>query len=121
MNKKGFTLVELLAVIVILAVILTIAVPNMFKIINKSKEDTYNNQVTMIIDAAKKYVVTEEVTVAVSPGTCINLSAIVTAGYLEKTPKNPKTGVDMAGSVTAIKDGTTGNYTYTYSDTACTP
>ena len=37
MNKKnGFTLVELLAVIVILAVILVIAVPQIINVINES-------------------------------------------------------------------------------------
>ena len=39
MNKKGFTLVELLAVIVILAIVLIIAVPNIFNIITKTKKD----------------------------------------------------------------------------------
>ncbi len=41
MKKNGFTLVELLAVIVILAIILTIAVPNVISSLDKSKKDTY--------------------------------------------------------------------------------
>ena len=38
MNKKGFTLVELLAVIVILAIIALIATPIVLNVINKAQE-----------------------------------------------------------------------------------
>ena len=37
-NKKGFTLVELLAVIALLALLMGIAVPNIISTINNSKE-----------------------------------------------------------------------------------
>ncbi len=55
MNKKGFTLVELLAVIVILAIIITIAVPSTIAVSNKIKKKMYNTKVDMIMDAAKMY------------------------------------------------------------------
>lgn len=38
-NKKGFTLVELLAVIVVLAIIITIAVPGTIAVSNKIKKE----------------------------------------------------------------------------------
>lgn len=114
MNKKGFTLVELLAVIVILAVILTIAVPNMFKIIDKSKQDSYDNQVKMITDAAKKYVVSNNVTIDAENGSYITVAHLVSAGFFEETPKNPKTKEDMAGCV-KISDSE-GSYTYEYEE-----
>ena len=37
MNKKGFTLVELLAVLVIMGIIITIALPSVFKISSNMK------------------------------------------------------------------------------------
>ncbi len=50
-NRKGFTLVELLAVIVILGVIMLIAVPNVVSMIDRNKKRTYiedaRNMVTM--------------------------------------------------------------------------
>ena len=39
MKNKGFTLVELLAVIVILAIIMIIAVPNVTEAMNNSKKN----------------------------------------------------------------------------------
>ena len=41
MNKKGFTLVELLGVIVILSIIMLIAIPNIASMVERSKRDTY--------------------------------------------------------------------------------
>lgn len=40
MNKKAFTLIELLAVIVILAIIMAIAIPKIMNVIENSKKDT---------------------------------------------------------------------------------
>ncbi len=48
-NKKGFTLVELLAVIVILAIILAIAVPGITGIISTAKKGSFESDVKMII------------------------------------------------------------------------
>lgn len=41
MNKKGFTLVELLAVIAILAILVIIALPNILNMFNEAKKDTF--------------------------------------------------------------------------------
>jgi type IV pilus assembly protein PilA len=48
-NKKGFTLVELLAVIVILAVILAIAVPSISSMMNNAKKAAFEDNVKLII------------------------------------------------------------------------
>ena len=57
-NKKGFTLVELLAVIVILAVILVIAIPMILDVIDSSKLSSFESSARMIIsDAEKQYAI----------------------------------------------------------------
>ena len=57
-NKKGFTLVELLAVIVILAVILVIAIPRILDVIDSSKLSSFESSARMIIsDAEKQYAI----------------------------------------------------------------
>ncbi|MFC7783100.1 type II secretion system protein [Rossellomorea sp. GCM10028870] len=52
-NERGLTLVELLAVIVILGIIAAIAVPSIGGIINKSKDDAKVAEALQIIDAAR--------------------------------------------------------------------
>lgn len=53
--KKGFTLVELLAVIVILALLATIAVPSAISISHKIKTDMYCDKVDMILSDAQRW------------------------------------------------------------------
>lgn len=54
-NNKGFTLVELLAVIVILGVVLTIAVPGVSYIINQAGNEFYKNLEKSVSIAAQDY------------------------------------------------------------------
>ena len=63
-NKEdGFTLVELLGVIVILGIILAIAVPALGNIISKARDNTANAEQELVIDAAQLYFVDQEATV----------------------------------------------------------
>lgn len=56
LNKKGFTLIELLAVIIILGVLLLIAVPSVSKYITNSRMDTYETNLTRLVDAVSNEV-----------------------------------------------------------------
>jgi type IV pilus assembly protein PilA len=54
-NERGLTLIELLAVIVILGIIAAIAIPSITGLINKSKDDAKVAEGIQIINAAKLY------------------------------------------------------------------
>lgn len=54
-NNKGFTLIELLASIVILSILIAIMVPSVNYLIEKNKNDNYDNLKKSIISAAKVY------------------------------------------------------------------
>ena len=58
MKNKGFTLVELLAVIVILAVISLITVPMILGVIEEAKKSAAVESVNGLLDAADKYMIT---------------------------------------------------------------
>ena len=53
MNKRGFTLVELLAVIAIMALVILIAIPNVIEGINGARKENFANEVTTIMSSAK--------------------------------------------------------------------
>ena len=57
MKNKGFTLVELLAVIAILAILVIIALPNVLKMFNDSKKNSFLTEAkTVYSEASKKYI-----------------------------------------------------------------
>ena len=57
MKNKGFTLVELLAVIAILALLVIIALPNVLKMFNQAKKDTFLTESKNIYkEISKKYI-----------------------------------------------------------------
>ena len=55
MNKKGFTIIELLAAVIILSILVAISVPSVNYLIEKNKEDNYQTLKNNIISAAKVY------------------------------------------------------------------
>ncbi len=60
-KEKGFTMVELLAVIVILGVIATIAIAGIRGVLNKTKESYLDNQNKMVVLAGKPIMQTTEI------------------------------------------------------------
>ena len=56
MRKKGFTLVELLAAIVLLGIIIAIAVPKYNKYIAKSKKNTFRETLSGLYRSVEIYV-----------------------------------------------------------------
>ena len=57
MNKKGFTLVELLAVIAILSILVIIVLPNVLEMFNRAKKELFLTEAkTVYKEVAKKYI-----------------------------------------------------------------
>ena len=64
MKKKGFTFVELLAVIAILAILVIVAMPNVLGMFNQAKSSTFVTEVQEYLNAASTKFMTE----ALKPG-----------------------------------------------------
>lgn len=94
MNRKGFTLVELIGIIVLLSLIVIVAYSSFAKQLKVAKEDAYNRQITTIVSAAKDYHLEnpdEEGVMLVTLGNSGLLST--------KDLKNPRDNSVMSGCV----------------------
>ena len=60
MNKKAFTLVELLAVIVILAIVLAIAIPRISSIIESAERSSFVSSTKLLIKAVQTKLLEDE-------------------------------------------------------------
>ena len=81
LNKKGFTLVELLVVIVILGVIMSIAIPSITSSIERSKDKQRTQIIKLIESAGELYVDRHKNTVPNGP---ITLNKLIEDGLITK-------------------------------------
>ena len=106
MNKKGFTLVELLAILVVLGIIITVAMPALVESNRIAKINEKKDFEEAINTACESYK-------AVNSGEAsVTIQALAQQGYLKKTTTAPNgTKVeDMNTSISITNEGC--NYTY---------
>lgn len=117
-NSKGFTLVELIAVITVLAIVALITVPAVNNAIKKSQEKALKAQEEVIVESAKKYALENiEILPKFDLGEkIIYVRDLVSGGYLEKVPLNPITNEKMSECVIVTYIESKDKYTYTYSE-----
>lgn len=84
MKKNGFTLVEILAVLVILGVLVALTIPAYTSILTDVKRDNYNSKVTEMEIAANKYGEKIKDEVKDTGSICYRqeISSLVRRGYL---------------------------------------
>ncbi|QHN50026.1 prepilin-type N-terminal cleavage/methylation domain-containing protein [Geobacillus stearothermophilus] len=101
-NERGLTLIELLAVIVILGIIAAIAIPAIGGLIDNSKKDAHVSNAQQMINAAKIAVTADKDLIPANRKyTLVTLKYLEDEGYLE-TVKDPD------GSTKSYKKGPTG-------------
>ena len=79
-NNKGFTLVELLAMLIVLGILIGISVPNITGILNQQKETAFVDEAAKLVSTAQMTVSTKKEIKRPADGNCIVLSL----GYLDK-------------------------------------
>ena len=98
-NNKGFSLVELLAVIVVLGILITVATFTYQSILNNSKNKVYKEYEITMKDAAMMFVIKN----GVPSGSKITMSDLVSNQYLDKfvDPEDAKNCPDSYVTVIA--------------------
>ena len=115
MNNKGFTLVELLAVIIILGLLLLITMISVNSILNSSKESLSETQKKRLEDAAEIYYLSEGMN---RDSKCVSIEYLVLKGYLNSDEVlDPKTREPLEGSIAITYDSN--RYSYEFQDDEC--
>jgi len=89
-KMRGFTLVELLIVLLILGILIGLAVPRYLASIEKSKETTFCSNVRNVVSAIEAWRM-DNATTAYPTKDQLNASIIKSATYFSQAPVNPYT------------------------------
>jgi general secretion pathway protein G len=112
-NSHGFTLIELMVVMTVIALLISIAVPRYFHSVEQAKEATLKQSLTIMRVAIDKFYGDNERYPA-------SIKELVTKKYIRAVPIDPVTestetwvtqspSLDTTGAVFDIKSGATGN------------
>lgn len=116
--KNGFTLVELLAVVIILAVVGLITIPTVSTIIDNSKERAKNVQIEEIKKAAKSWIAENLDLVSEDEPCYVSVSTLLEEGYInEEEIKDPTKDNENLNDCVIIKySEEISNYKFEYGE-----
>ena len=107
LNKRGFTMVELLATIVIIGILGTVGVVGVTKSIKSAKDRYYVAQNKLFISAAQTYFTDNKSRLPMKSGTFkqVTLETLTNSNYIEKMVDYNKSEYNKDSYVTVTKLG----------------
>lgn len=123
MNKKGFTLIEMLAVVIILGVIMVVALPSVSKLINKNRMKNYETYLDVLDEKMKVFIDKYKGELSFSTTDSDNNKTSISCYQIKYQDllKNDfiiESDVKCSGNIYLKKEN--GNITADYSNLACT-
>ena len=104
LNNKGFTLVELLAVIVILLAISMIAIPNITASLEKNKNRLSDSQKKIIVSSVELFISENKNSLGyysnfMSGSCCLSTNTLKDNGYITDDDLKDSNGNDLVGYI----------------------
>lgn len=126
LNVKGFTMIEILAMVTLLGILTLIAVPSLSRPLYKSRKTNLDTMFKSTYEAAENYMMDKGNTTSNST---VQVSTLVSDGYLERLvdPADKKSlchtnsASKVAITVTSTGTGSNKMYDYTFSITLACP
>lgn len=116
MNKRGYTLIEVLMVVAIIAILGLTATVGLNKITLNSKQDRYDLMLSEIKEAANTYMTIVEpdlnASLYVDMSETITIADLQDSLLLDENLKNPKDNSLVSGTVVITYNSTSGSISY---------
>lgn len=114
MRNRGFTLVELLGVVAILAMLGLVIVPVISNVLSNNKRELYNVQIRNIESAANNYVSEHVFDIDISIGSSkgITLGTLKSFGYISDDIVDPITRKKFSDDMVIIISNTSSGFVY---------
>jgi prepilin-type N-terminal cleavage/methylation domain-containing protein len=121
-NKKAFTLIELMAVVIILGIVSTITVVAINYTIQTSKQRLYIEQIERLTSSVRKWAVDNTEQLPTSEGGVVffSVSRLKDEGIVDtEVVMDPRTSTELDGCVTIKYEPSFQEYDYKYEDMDC--
>ncbi len=112
MNNKGFTLVELLAVLVILSAVMWVAIPSLGSSMERAKKKQNNVNTKVLIAAAEMYVADHRYAILKqkSSSCYIDISTLLEGSYIPGDSAVDTNGNELGGVIVYTKENNSYEY-----------
>ena len=115
--KRGFTMIELLAVFTLLGIIVLFTMPQITSMLKKGNDKSYEQFKKTVYIATESYVVEKKISIANGSSTNVYVKDLMNEGFLKSTLVNPNNNKKVSELTTArvlVKKNSDGILSFEY-------